>query len=276
MNKIVLENEYLNIVILPELGGRIDSIIYKPTNKNWVWKNKNLKNNFVSKNSNYDDNWQGGWEELFPNDAIEEFTWGSGLDHGELWSTQWKVESSNSKEVLLSTNNLDSGTIFFKNIVVFENNVEVKYEADINFSDYFLFKLHLAVPIDEKSEVISDCKKIEKVEKDFGNIIDQQAESFFNLKKDSGYFDFGYLNLQSNRVSVKDSLNNLMELTFDNENLRYFWIFQSQGGWRKHNVLVLEPASNSRKYLNDAISRNTAKKGPMHFKCNYKVKFYNE
>jgi len=43
-----LENTQLNIKVLPELGGRIDSFIYKPTNKNWVWKNKKLPNTTVS------------------------------------------------------------------------------------------------------------------------------------------------------------------------------------------------------------------------------------
>lgn len=276
MNKLILENKYLNIVVLPELGGRIDSILYKPTNKNWVWKNKQLNNSYVSKYANYDDNWQGGWEELFPNDAVEDFTWGKGLDHGELWSSKWKVEFSNVSEVLLSTDNLDSGTIFLKKISIFEKNLFVNYEADIKFSDFFLFKLHLAIPIDKKLEVISDCQIIKKVEKNFGNIINQKDESFFQLEKDSGYYDFGYLDLKTNKVLVKDHHNNLMELIFDDENLRYFWMFQSQGAWRKHNVLVLEPASNSRKYLDDAISKNSAIKGPLQFKCGYKVNFYNE
>ena len=71
MNNLNLENEFLRVQVIPDLGGRIDSIIYIPTNKNWVWKNSQIENKSVSKYSNYDDNWQGGWEELFPNDAVE-------------------------------------------------------------------------------------------------------------------------------------------------------------------------------------------------------------
>ena len=70
-----LENNKLKIEVIPELGGRIDSLVNKLTKKEWVWNNQTLEKNKVSKFSEYDSNWQGGWEELFPNDAKEKFSW---------------------------------------------------------------------------------------------------------------------------------------------------------------------------------------------------------
>ena len=32
-----------------------------------------ITNKKVEEGQDYDDNWQGGWEELFPNDAVENF-----------------------------------------------------------------------------------------------------------------------------------------------------------------------------------------------------------
>ncbi len=275
MNNINLENEFLRVEVIPGLGGRIDSIIYIPTNKNWVWKNSELENKAVSKYSNYDDNWQGGWEELFPNDAIEEFEWGKGLDHGELWSAPWNVDFVSDNEVNLSTETLDSGTVFRKIIKIRDNALKVSYKAHIKFNDNFLFKLHLAVPLDSSTEVICDSENVEKVYDDFGNIINK-GKDFFNLKKDSGNFDFAYIDLKRNEILVKDSVNNSMKLNFGDENLRYFWIFQTQGGWRNHNALVLEPASNSKKHLVDSIKDNKALKGPLDFNCHYEVEFRNE
>ena len=97
----------------------------------WVWKNTHLKDEPVSKYLNYDDNWQGGWEELYPNDAIENFSWGKGLDHGELWSASWNIDFINTHQVKLSTKNLDSGTVFYKSINIKENTIKT-FKAGCN------------------------------------------------------------------------------------------------------------------------------------------------
>ena len=117
----VLENDKLKIEVLPELGGRINSIIYKKSKKDWVWNNPNLNKARVSKYSEYDSHWQGGWEELFPNDAIENFSWGKGLDHGELWSAEWTIKKMSANSLTLSTKNLESGSSFEKNFILNKN-----------------------------------------------------------------------------------------------------------------------------------------------------------
>jgi len=38
----------------------------------------------------------------------------------------------------------------------------------------------------------------------------------------------------------------------------YCWIFMTYGGWRDHNVVVLEPCTNYPKDLEKAISTGTA------------------
>ena len=43
MKTLKIENENIEVVIIPELGGRIDSLISKQNNKQWVWKNQFLK-----------------------------------------------------------------------------------------------------------------------------------------------------------------------------------------------------------------------------------------
>ena len=270
MKSYNIENSFLKTSILPKLGGRIDSLIFKPSNKEWVWKDSAKQNGSVSKYSNYDENWQGGWEELFPNDAIENFNWGKGLDHGELWSTEWNVEYHDNNKLHLKTNSLDSGTKFEKTIEIFENKLRCEYFSDIKFAEHFLFKLHLAIPIEEKVVVNCDYKSVHKVESNFGNIVNNKL-NFFTLTKDSGLYDFVYINMKNKNVTVNDSENNSLKLSYGDRNLDYFWLFQSQGGWKNHNVLVLEPASNSRKDLRDAIAENKSLRGPMSFKCFYEV-----
>lgn len=269
MNQIVLENDHLIIKTLPELGGRIDSIINKNSSKDWVWKNNFLKKSRVSKFADYDSNWQGGWEELFPNDAIENFSWGKGLDHGELWSAEWSVEKSSPDSLSLSVMNLDSGSSFNKTFKLRNNKLIVNYSGNIQFSDHFLFKLHLAIPVSQQVSIECAYSDINNVDDNFGNILDLKND-FFTLKKNSNLFGFAYIDLLKKNLRLVDENLNTLDLSYSGD-LNYFWLFQTQGGWNGHNVLVLEPASNSKKLLTDAIQENGSLKGPMKFKCSYTV-----
>ena len=99
---------------------------------------------------------------------------------------------------------------------------------------------------------------------------------FFRPKKDSGLYDFAYLDINKNKVEITDKNNDSMTLVFDDTVLKYFWIFQSQGGWNNHNVVVLEPSTNSKKNIIEALEENKAIKGPVDFETQYKVKFSNK
>ena len=274
---IFLENKFLCVEIIPELGGRISSVIFKPTGKEWVWSNPQLTTRKVEKGSSYDDNWQGGWEELFPNDAIEEFSWGTGRDHGELWFNSWNLTQNDKFKATLTIDNLESDSKFTKIIDISESSMNVKYKGQIPFDDYFLFKLHLAVPLNRDLQIKVNAININKVDPEFGNILNTEMESyFFRPKKDSGLYDFAYLDINKNKVEITDKNNDSMTLVFDDTVLKYFWIFQSQGGWNNHNVVVLEPSTNSKKNIIEALEENKAIKGPVDFETQYKVKFSNK
>ena len=77
--------------------------------------------------------------------------------------------------------------------------------------------------------------------------LEQKTKIIFKSKKNTGLYDFGYFDTSANLVEVIDKKNNKLKLTFDKNILKYFWIFQSQGGWNQHNVLVLEPCTNGKK-----------------------------
>jgi hypothetical protein len=42
--------------------------------------------------ASYDDNWSGGWDELFPNDEAGEVRGHDLPDHGELWTGAWDAQ----------------------------------------------------------------------------------------------------------------------------------------------------------------------------------------
>ncbi len=268
---IKLENNFLEIEIIPELGGRVNRLINKKNKFDWVWKNDQLRTSKVDKTANYDQNWQGGWEELFPNDAIEEFSWGFGLDHGETWSHSWIVESEGADFLTLNTKNLESGSFLQKKYRLYENKLRTDYKIKINFEEIFLFKLHLAIPILENCKIIGQFENFTKVDEEFGNILNtNKSDYFLNPSKNSNLFDFAYIESRSNTLNIQQG-ENLLNLTYDDIFLNYLWLFQSQGGWNNHNVLVLEPSSNGKKLFEDALISGEYKKGPAEISTYYEV-----
>ncbi len=75
---LVLENEYLRITLLPELGGRVYQVIFKPTGSNQLYQNP------VIKPSPWGPAEQGGWL------AVGGIEWGLPVaEHGYAWGDRW-------------------------------------------------------------------------------------------------------------------------------------------------------------------------------------------
>jgi hypothetical protein len=75
---VVLENEYLRLTILPELGGRIYQVIFKPTGHNEFYQNS------VIKPSPWGPAEQGGWL------AAGGLEWDLPVEeHGYVWGDPW-------------------------------------------------------------------------------------------------------------------------------------------------------------------------------------------
>lgn len=75
---VVLENEYLRLTVLPELGGRIYQLIFKPTGHNELYQNP------VLKPSPWGPPEQGGWL------AAGGIEWGLPVEeHGYAWADPW-------------------------------------------------------------------------------------------------------------------------------------------------------------------------------------------
>lgn len=86
---VVLENDLLRVTVLPELGGKIWSIVFKPLDREMLWHHPDLKPGPVSPGAPYDDVFCGGWDELFPSDVAVEIDGFTLPDHGEWWSIPW-------------------------------------------------------------------------------------------------------------------------------------------------------------------------------------------
>jgi hypothetical protein len=63
---VVVENSQLRLVVLPELGGKLWSLVYKPVDREIFWHNPRTAPRPAPYGAAYDDWFCGGWDELFP------------------------------------------------------------------------------------------------------------------------------------------------------------------------------------------------------------------
>ena len=253
-----LENEFLKIKIDIQFGGKIVQILDKKNNIDWVWFNEKEYSNFKPDQfSDYDSQWIGGYEELFPNDKIETLNSKQAPDHGELWSSKWNINHESEFSIDLSCKGYFSNSEVSKKISIQKNKIFVTYKISNIDVDYFLFKLHLALPVNNHS-VSFKFDHFQKVEENFGNIVlNEQLNDFLSrVNPDQNKNDFVYFYGLDGKVTVTNENNNQCIFEYDAITLPYFWIFQSRGGWNNLNVNVLEPCNSGIKDLKDASDKN--------------------
>jgi hypothetical protein len=88
-----LENEYLSVSVLPEKGADIYDLIYKPCNVNFLLKTPGgLQPPKAEAAKDFLENYEGGWQELFPNPGEAATCYGMELPfHGEAALLPWQL-----------------------------------------------------------------------------------------------------------------------------------------------------------------------------------------
>ena len=259
MTQIVnLENENIRLSVDISYGGKPISLINKKHNTEWVWFDEDKKFNFNPEQySDYDSQWIGGYEELFPNDKVEVFNNRQAPDHGELWASYWKILKKSQTSLTIVTKGYFTNAYVYKEFDLNSNKLTVHYSFDEINLDTFLFKLHLALPINQ-SKIDFKFESYQKVDEQFGNIASNNNLNNFisSINKNEGTNDFIYFYGVDGKISVKDRKDNELILKYDNKTLPYFWIFQSRGGWNGLNVNVLEPCNAGLKDIDEAVKKN--------------------
>jgi hypothetical protein len=98
LREIEIANDRIRVVVAPELGGKISSLVSRNTGREWLWRNPHLPRRRAAASDSYvalHDT--GGIDECFPTVAPS-----LGFpDHGELWSQPWEVEELGDSQISL-------------------------------------------------------------------------------------------------------------------------------------------------------------------------------
>lgn len=275
-----LTNGSVYVSVRPDLGGRIDEFIDLKRRKNWVWHPENYSGapRMLDIGSSFDESWQGGWDDVFPNDAAADFHGRRLADHGELWSQNWEVIKYTSDRIDLSYQCKTVPVYARKAIRIqaTESVVEVEYSFENQSDDAipFLFKLHPALKVLPGDEIVLPRCSLRPVALEFSSLIGVDEKTAFPaaiskvgttvvvnkvLPASSGTREFFYcMDLSQGWCGIRSvSSRGALKFEFSRDAFPYVWVFQSYGGWHGHHVVMLEPATTMPYDLEQACRQGT-------------------
>jgi galactose mutarotase-like enzyme len=98
---VVMQNDAMRVIVVPEIGGKIISLVSRRTGREWLWKNPHLPLRKPPADATdfgaFD---AGGWDEVFPtvnSCQVPNSAWNNRTltDHGELWYRPWQIVAAN-------------------------------------------------------------------------------------------------------------------------------------------------------------------------------------
>lgn len=265
-----LVNDLISLEVLPELGARVWTLLDRRRDEQWIWHNKTLQPQPFSPDRTYDEQWIGGWEELFPNDAPGMFEGRCLPDHGEWWSARWTWEITNAGpavvQVKLAHDDLTIPTSCEKWITVDDGSaaVRIDYRISNRSTDvlHFLLKQHLAVAVAPGDRIDLPGGLVHQVDPAFSTLLNEGGPSRWSSAgldvcpaASAGHREFVYVSDSPEGWCAvhRPASGASIRLNFSRQTFPYTWMFMDFGGWKGHYVVVLEPSTNMPKDLTEAL-----------------------
>ena len=175
--QVVLENDDLRLTVLPELGGRLWSLIDLAQGAEVLWHHPTLQPDRVAPGAGYDDAFAGGWDELFPSDRAVDIDGVTFPDHGEWWSQPWTWRIDEAEDALrltLSGSGFVTRHEAHRTIALppegshFTWNTRITNTGDVSIP--FIWRHHPALPIRAGGRLELPPAAVEAVAEDAGAI----------------------------------------------------------------------------------------------------------
>lgn len=282
LRAIAVDSSPLTVVVIPELGGKIWQISDSRTGRDLLWHNPRLQPRSVPWAAPFDDLFFGGWDESFPNDVPGAILGEQYPDHGELWAAPWDWEvlehDRHQTQIALTLSTPISAVSFTKVIAISDDldSVRVTWRiANRLGTDLpYLFKQHIALPAAPGATIELPANRTiltgygrprapGETTFDWPTLVDGAGRSHDMGRMpatDSGVVELQYATgLADGRCAVRYPDGSGVCLSFDLDIFPTCWIFASYGGWRAHEVVVLEPSTGFPSSLEAGIANHTHK-----------------
>ena len=260
-----LENELLQIDVLPQLGAKIWNLVHTPSGRNLLWHNPHLAPERQAYGARFDDTWSGGWDELIPNDVPTEVVFGDLLpDHGEVWSqlAEWEVLEAGGERAAVRF--VHHGRVwptrFEKTISLCAGEslcrISYRYENRGLVPIDFLWNIHPALAVSPATRV--DLPARRGVTDDWSTLLCDGGTEFkwpHLPARDGGLVDLRempapgtladlhlYLpDVEAGWYAVTDTTAQIgFGIAFPTGVFPHLWMFRPTGGWRGLYTLIVE------------------------------------
>jgi galactose mutarotase-like enzyme len=267
---LVLENDLLRTVVLPDRGSKMASLLYKPDNVELLWQPPDGCYPPARYADPYDARHATGFDEMFPSISschYEAYPWAGTTipDHGEVWSMPWAWTIEHD-EVSLEVYGVRFPYRLNKRIRLQPNCVEIAYQAT-NLSCFDMDFLWAAHPLFSVSPGVEIA-----VPPDMGSIVNAaagprlpeygQVYSFPHCQSANGatlelnrvppYNGTGYQKYYFSGPSVdgwcelRSPRNGLsVRLAFPVQEVPYLGMWVNEGGWNGQYNMAPEPATGA-------------------------------
>jgi len=244
LEAVKLESDALSVVVLPELGGKISSLVSRATGREWLWRNPHLPYRAAAPGDSYvalHDT--GGIDECFPTVAPS-----LGFpDHGELWGQAWAVEERSAERLTLSARG--KGYRLDRSLRLARLGLELDYRlqslSDRNFS--FVWCLHPLFAIEPGMTIEIGGTVVTRIPAEARTA----TKTFVESPTRGGVA----LRTADGREQVT--------LAFDRAEVPFVGLWQNYRGWSGAGTepyfnLGLEPSIGDCDSLEEAVTRGTA------------------
>jgi len=292
---VVVENEFIRLTVLPELGAKIYDIVHKGTGRNVLWHNPRIRPRKVPFGSRFDDVWSGGWDEIFPNDAESVVGSEHFPDMGEAWALEWEygVEKQGGIVALTTKVMTPISPVEITRKITLKSG-ESGFVCDYHMRNLsnnkvkFLWKIHPAFEINEGCR-IEIPGKIGIVDPRYARYFSQARYPWPVVRSKTGKrVDISEVDpsrndctlhyvtgLSKGVVSFVDERNDLRStIRFDQEKMNSVWLFLAYGGWRGHRTAVIEPSTSYPFDLATAIRQGHCSSLPGNGRFESSVEFH--
>ena len=294
-NATVVENEFLRVTVVPELGAKIYDVVHKQTGRSVLWHNPRILPRKIPFGSRFDDVWSGGWDEIFPNDAESVVGAEHYPDMGEAWALGWdcEVERGRDSVSLLTTAMTPISPVEIKRKLTLRAG-DPGFTCDYEFRNLsgnevkFLWKVHPAFEINDECRIEIPAR-IGVVDSRYAHHYSQSRYPWPGVRSKSGTrLDISKVDTSRNDCTLHyvtglseglvrfvDERNGLAStLRFDARKMNNVWLFLAYGGWRGHYTAVIEPSTSYPYDLATAIRQGHCSTLPGKGKFSSSVEFF--
>lgn len=280
-----VENSRLSLDVLPELGGRVLSLVDKRHDRNVIWRHPRIDPHRSPLHGSFDDHFSGGWDDAFPTCAPCQNEYGDDIPYlGEIWNLPLTVSVEDAGpdvvRVRLEGQTPITPARWSKTLTLTEGSPSVRMETAVENIGTLPFNFtcgtHAAVAVDPGDRIDAPARRALVAEAGGGSLGQvSDRYDYPHLKVDEREVDirevrerelgaFGlhmFPEIERGWIAVTNAATRSgFGLAFDPSVLTSAWQWMNYGGFRGVHHAIIEAWTGPALSLSEAAAAGNARR----------------